>query len=302
MNIYKERMIRAVIVNLLCISMIIATAKPISMDRSFSIDLNRNNTVTNFNMEYPVAGVTAVLLAEMMTNFTNESNIEKYDVATVRSGIVVEAIPDVESETSENIELYSSNTVEEATVIEEPLYEEIDNYTAYVNADSGLRVRSSSEIVDDNIIGKLSWNSAVEVIGKKDDWVVISYNDSIGFISSEFIQTESIEESTYNHTWTGEVLNSTNGRVDGPNGAETYYNLPMSGVVSLMNSNGYYGTTWTRSDGAKMWNSYVMIAADLSKYPKGTIVETTLGMGIVVDTGGFVTNGSGVAFDIATNW
>ena len=93
-----------------------------------------------------------------------------------------------------------------------------------------------------------------------------------------------------------------NGKVEGPSGIETYYNLPMGGCVKLMNHLGYYGTVWTRSDGVKMWDDYVMVAADLSIHPKGSLVETTLGTGIVVDTGDFVYNGSGVSLDIATAW
>jgi 3D (Asp-Asp-Asp) domain-containing protein len=69
-----------------------------------------------------------------------------------------------------------------------------------------------------------------------------------------------------------------------------------------MNDLGYYYDYWVRSDGTKMFGNWVMIAADLSVYPKGSLVETSLGTGIVVDTGDFVTNGSGVSFDIAVTW
>jgi hypothetical protein len=88
----------------------------------------------------------------------------------------------------------------------------------------------------------------------------------------------------------------------GPSGKESYYNLDMSGVVSTMRSLGYTGEYAVRSDGVKTLGGYVMVAADLNTYPKGTLVSTSLGTGIVCDTGGFVYNGSGVVFDIATNW
>lgn len=94
------------------------------------------------------------------------------------------------------------------------------------------------------------------------------------------------------------------GVYQGPSGKETYYNLDMSGVVSIMRSMGYSEDEypyWVRDDGVKMFGQYVMIAAELSSRPKGTILETSLGTGIVVDTGGFA-SGNPTQLDIATTW
>lgn len=98
-------------------------------------------------------------------------------------------------------------------------------------------------------------------------------------------------------------LTKQSGVFYGPSGKETYYNLPMGRVINYMRDLGY--TTekypyWVRSDGAKMLGDYVMVAADLSVYSKGSIVPTSLGKGIVCDTGAFA--GSSVALDIAVNW
>jgi hypothetical protein len=111
-----------------------------------------------------------------------------------------------------------------------------------------------------------------------------------------------IDNQKRNPNWDGAVLNTKNGVVTGPLGKETYYNLNMSGVVRAMRGLGNEDEYWVRKDGCKMLGDYIMVAANLKKYPKGTIVETSLGKGIVCDTGGFVHNGSGVTFDIATNW
>ena len=104
-----------------------------------------------------------------------------------------------------------------------------------------------------------------------------------------------------NTSWTGPVLTSRAGRVQGPSGEETYYNLNMSGVIRYMNSLGYDYEYWVRDDGVKMFGDYVMCAANLDIRPKGTLVETSLGMGIVCDTGGFAKNNV-YQLDIATNW
>jgi 3D (Asp-Asp-Asp) domain-containing protein len=58
---------------------------------------------------------------------------------------------------------------------------------------------------------------------------------------------------------------------------------------------------WVRSDGCKMLGNYIMVAANLSIRPKGTIVQTSLGAGIVCDTGGFASSNA-YQLDIATNW
>lgn len=101
--------------------------------------------------------------------------------------------------------------------------------------------------------------------------------------------------------WGGAVLNRIVGVVEGPSGKETYYNLPMGGVIKNLQNAGIEGEYWVRDDGVKMYGEYVMIAADYSSRPIGTLVETSLGMGIVCDTGSFAaTNPTQV--DIATAW
>ena len=97
-------------------------------------------------------------------------------------------------------------------------------------------------------------------------------------------------------------LDNKNGVFYGPNGKETYYNLNMKEVVARMHRLGYSGDYWIRQDGVKMFSNYVMVAANLKKFPRGSIVDTSLGKGIVCDTGGFVYNGSGVVFDLAVAW
>lgn len=74
---------------------------------------------------------------------------------------------------------------------------------------------------------------------------------------------------------------------------ETYYNLDMSGVISNAQSMGIQGNYWIRNDGVKMYGDYVIVAAQMDK---GTIISTSLGIGIVLD---YCPAGT---IDIATNW
>lgn len=99
-------------------------------------------------------------------------------------------------------------------------------------------------------------------------------------------------------------LTRSSGVYDGPSGKETYYNLDMSGVISIMRSCGYDETEypyWIRDDGVKMLGPYVMVAANLNIRPRGTILSTSLGDAIVCDTGAFAYSNS-YQLDIAVSW
>lgn len=82
---------------------------------------------------------------------------------------------------------------------------------------------------------------------------------------------------------------------------ETYYNLDMSSVVEIAHNNGIEGEYYIREDGCKMLGDYIMIAANQNIHPYGSLVETSLGTGIVVDTGGFAVNNP-LQIDIAVSW
>ncbi len=99
-------------------------------------------------------------------------------------------------------------------------------------------------------------------------------------------------------TWEGSVLTRIGGVNQGPSGKETYYNLNMSGVINIMRNMGNTDQYWVRDDGVKMLGDYVMVAADLETHERGSIVESSLGQAIVVDTGCLEKD----QLDIATCW
>lgn len=114
-------------------------------------------------------------------------------------------------------------------------------------------------------------------------------------------QPASVPAASSSGTWNGPVLTRSKGVNQGPSGKETYYNLNMSGVVRIMRSMGNQDEYWVREDGAKMLGNYVMVAANLNVHPRGSLVETSLGTGIVCDTGGFAAHNP-TQLDIATAW
>lgn len=105
---------------------------------------------------------------------------------------------------------------------------------------------------------------------------------------------------TYTYS-SSSTLNKRDGVFYGPSGKESYYNLPMEGVVSRMRVLGYTDRYWIRKDGVKMFGDRVMVAADLHIRPKGTILTTSLGEAIVCDTGVFARQDS-TALDVAVAW
>ena len=104
----------------------------------------------------------------------------------------------------------------------------------------------------------------------------------------------------------GPILTKSGGVIhNGPAGGdETYYDLNMNRVVGIMRDNGFDEENypyWVRDDGVKMLGKHVMVAANLEVHPRGTLVPTSLGVGIVCDTGGFAKTNR-LKLDIATSW
>lgn len=82
---------------------------------------------------------------------------------------------------------------------------------------------------------------------------------------------------------------------------ETWYNLPMEGVIAQAQNNGIYGEYWVREDGCKMYGDYIILACNRGVHPMGSLVETSLGTGISLDTGAFASDNP-TQVDIAVGW
>ena len=203
-----------------------------------------------------------------------------------------------------------TNLIAENTIIEEepaPLYESIPKHSRWVGG-TRLYIRTTPDNTsDDNIFDVLNPGQEVSITGSVgEDWFEIEYEGQSMYVMSEFItdiepgvnQPKIVE---YKESWDGTQLTKTKGRINGPSGSETYYNMDMTFIIARLQRRGYEGEYWIREDGCKMYGDYIILAADFKTRPIGTILETSLGYGIVADTGGFVEwNPTGI--DIATNW
>ena len=182
------------------------------------------------------------------------------------------------------------------------------NKTMYVTAKDGLNVRRTPN-TNKKSKGTLPYRKAVKVIATIDNshWVQIKYGSSDSYVSKNFLsykrpkKLKKKKSYVNSYKYNGPKLTRRKGVNYGPSGKETYYNMRMTGVIRNMRRRGYKGKYWIRKDGAKMLGNYVMVAANLRIRPYGTKVKTSLGMGIVCDTGSFAKYNT-KQLDIAVNW
>lgn len=94
------------------------------------------------------------------------------------------------------------------------------------------------------------------------------------------------------------VLTAGLGRIQYGNHVETWYDLPMNKVIQRSQEAGIPCEYWVREDGVKMFGQWVIVAAH-PKVTRYSLVETSLGQGIVLDRH---TAGDTELYDIATVW
>lgn len=165
------------------------------------------------------------------------------------------------SETDAKIDKYNNTLIDKIDT-------EIDNYIADMN-----EIAEIEEVEED-------------IVAQNNTYVNTTYTE---------------QQTTYTQPTGDGVLTASNGVNYYGNQKETYYNLNMDGVISIAQSQGIEGEYWVRDDGCKMYGDYIIVAANLDTHPRGSLVETSLGTGIVLDTGGFAASNPNQV-DIATEW
>ena len=73
----------------------------------------------------------------------------------------------------------------------------------------------------------------------------------------------------------------------------------MSNIVEKAQRNGIKGDYWETDDGLKMYGTCIICAGAEERY--GEMVQTSRGIGIILDTGEFAKNNP-EDIDIAVNW
>lgn len=266
------------------------------------------------------AGIGSILSDNVTTSIETRVIADKYALLNQRVApdvsiegtdviIVTASLDDiaVEQENKKNKETESKDNLE----VVDTEVKEIDK-TLYVKSEANVRAMPTTE---SEVLDKLSKGNKITVTGETKKWYRVKYKEADAFISKDLCQESNPVSSNESNNkkdnkdtksstpseWNGAKLTRQAGTVQGPSGKETYYNLNMSGVVSRLHRLGYQGDYWVRDDGVKMFGSYILVAASFDIRPIGTILPTSLGMGIVADTGGFARHNK-YQLDIATNW
>ena len=196
------------------------------------------------------------------------------------------------SQTTENINAYQQQLTDakDAELLEQIRQQEANLQAVFLSDAEENASESVTQVAESSAVNAAAGNSGT---------VVTAVTEESGASSGKPVPSEA--ENSGNVGWSGTVLNRSNGVVTGPTGKETYYNLDMSGVVSLMRQQGNTDSYWVRDDGVKMLGDYVIVAANTDKYPKGTIVDSSLGKAIVCDTGDFARSNAD-QLDVAVAW
>lgn len=269
-----------------------------------------SNISSDNKVEVSTERVIADKYATLNQTLTPDVSIEKTDVVIVTASLEDIAV----KEDTKTNQLNSVEEKEEDTKDLEVVDTNVKELkkTLYVNNQANVRVMPTTE---SEVLTKLNKGDDIKVTGETKKWYRIKYKDADAFISKDLCQATKPQETKPQETrasskkdnssipteWNGKRLTKQAGTVQGPSGKETYYNLNMSGVVSRLHRMGYSGEYWVRDDGVKMFGNYILVAASFDIRPIGTILPTSLGMGIVADTGGFARYNK-YQLDIATTW
>ena len=200
------------------------------------------------------------------------------------------------------------NIAEENVIVQEPNIENqdfveiekvIESYTTMYAATAGLNVRKEPSL-NSEIVKILDINAEVQKVDNFDnnEWTKIKIDNNYYYIVSKFlsilpigISQESVTINTYNNINNTGVLTKSKG-VNYFNGhRETWYSqrvLPGGGLHIPGRHVDDRGLVCDE-------DGYICVASE--DYPKGTIIETSLGMGKVYDCG--CDNGT---IDIYTDW
>lgn len=139
-----------------------------------------------------------------------------------------------------------------------------------------------------------------EIVSENYERYLVSENGYVRHTDITFNEAD-VRPVAQSTPYAGPQLSPKLGTIQGPSGKETYYNLDMVQVVIRAHQLGFEGDYWIRNDGVKMLGDYIICACAFSIRPIGTLVETSLGTGICLDTGSFAYSDP-YLIDISVNW
>lgn len=262
-------------------------------------EINADNFFINIYRAHPVIVQDGMKEKYLMTSSYDKKTIMKEAGVTVYDGDEIELVPNesfLETGVA-NVYRLTRNGGRTVTVEEEIPFPEqtVKNY----NLEPGTsEVQQLGEVgmkkVSYNVLYVDGQEVSREYLGEE---VVREPVPRVTAIGASAIEMHPLTPSRGAQVYTITVDGRTIER------KETFYDLQMSGVMGAAARMCGVSSIYTiRADGAKVdADGYVLVAANLNRYPRCSIVETSLGPGKVYDTGGFAARNP-EQFDLATDW
>ena len=105
------------------------------------------------------------------------------------------------------------------------------NASSYYITGNGVRVRSSAENKDNNIIGKLNYGDKIEVVELINSWYKIKYNDGYGYVTYRYVSN--IEE-TYISNTIALLKQKTSLKYSNSSSSKTIVTIPKNAIVKVL--------------------------------------------------------------------
>ena len=274
---------------------VIKNVKDITITAGQKVDFFKDVTITDNSKEEIEKKVTGDYDINKVGiyNLTYELKDSSNNITTENFKLIVKAKPDSEKPKISGVKNITINVGEKVDLLK--------NIKVTDNKTSSNKI--TKKIIGTYDINKAgTYSLAYQVTDEAGNTTTSSKFNLV--VKNKTSNNTTTASKTTTNNWKGKKLTRSAGTIKGPSGKETYYNLNMSGCVRIMRRLGYSEAKypyWVRSDGVKMFGDYVMVAASLDIRPKGSLVPTSLGMGIVVDTGGFAKKNK-TQLDIAVTW
>ncbi len=116
-------------------------------------------------------------------------------------------------------------------------FTKIVNASTYYVTGDGVRVRSSAENTDDNIIGRLNYGDQIEVVELINSWYKIQYGNDFGYVTYRYVST--YEELNTSNT-VALLKSKTSLKKSASSSSKTIVKIPKNAALKVLEKNDKY--------------------------------------------------------------
>ncbi|MBQ9313914.1 MAG: VanW family protein [Clostridia bacterium] len=126
--------------------------------------------------------------------------------------------------------------------------------TTYFVTGEGVRVRSSAENREDNIIGRLAYGTQIDVVNTNGSWYLIKYGNGYGYVTRTFINTREnvISTKTIATTKKNATLKKSSS-----SSSKTICKIPKNSAVKVINKASSWSYVQYNGEKGYVKNSYL---------------------------------------------